>query len=533
VPAHDGAALSVAFSATDQVLATTGQDGTLLIWSMVDPSAPQRVGQAASSDGSAINSVAAYPGRADLLATGGADGRALLWSTADPQSGPTVLTEAIVRDGPVTQVGFRQGGLRTELVAASADQSITLVDLTDPTTIDGEPTELRGHSSDVVSVAVRADGLVLASGGADSDVILWNPDRRRSGYLGPVRRFEGAATAITGEIEFVRGDDTIVTTGPEGTIPIWRASGVQPSGAAPGAPKGDAVRSSDFAEEGSLLATTDGSSVTIWDTTDPLQAQRFGTLDARARYTTIALSSDGTLLAVGTEDGAVDLWSVSTPTSPRRLSTVTTYEDRATAVAFGAEGRLATSGDEGTVDLWDVTDPGQPERRGGPWTEHAQPVLAIAFNSTGSTFVTAGEDSQAILWSATDTPGMLGRPLGGHTLGVSDARFAARDQYLITIDGDRSVVLWDVVETARPARIGELLQTDPGETPRTMDIAASEDLVAVGAESGVVYLLALSDLDLVRDRAVGDACLHAGQLDVEEWEAAVPGIGFEPTCEGR
>jgi len=33
---------------------------------------------------------------------------------------------------------------------------------------------LRGHSSGVASLAFSSDGMVLASGGRDSDIILWD-----------------------------------------------------------------------------------------------------------------------------------------------------------------------------------------------------------------------------------------------------------------------------------------------------------------------------------------------------------------------
>ncbi|MBK9368915.1 MAG: hypothetical protein IPN01_21880 [Deltaproteobacteria bacterium] len=71
---------------------------------------------------------------------------------------------------------------------------------------------------------------------------------------------------------------------------------------------------------------------------------------AAGRYTSLALSPDGQLLAAGTGGGAV---SVLDPKTGALLVSLPGHAERVTAVAFSDDGRVIVSGSaDGTTRVW-------------------------------------------------------------------------------------------------------------------------------------------------------------------------------------
>ena len=107
--------------------------------------------------------------------------------------------------------------------------------------------------------------------------------------------------------------------------------------------------------------------------------------------TSVAISPDGTLLAVGADGSAnqAQIWRTDGSNSP--VATLTGHTDNVTMVAWSPDGKtLATSSSDRTVRLW--TAAGQPIRT---LSGHTDIVQNIAWAADGQSLVSASWDKSS------------------------------------------------------------------------------------------------------------------------------------------
>jgi WD40 repeat protein/tRNA A-37 threonylcarbamoyl transferase component Bud32 len=289
-------------------------------------------------------------------------------------------------------------------------------------------TFLFGHQDAVRSVAISPDGHLIASGGRDGTILVWDAAARRV-----------VGSPLTGHT--------------------------------------DRVNSVTFSPDGRLIASGSGDgTVRLWDaeTGAPVGQPLTGHQDA---VWSVAFSPDGQTLASGSSDGTVILWDVTT--GAPLMPPLTGHTDEVYTVAFSPDGRrLASAGADMTIILWDVAS-GSPI--GSPLAGHEDWIYTVAFSPDGQLLASGGADNTIRLWNA-QTGDPVGQPLQGHTNWVRQVTFSPDGTQLISASSDGTIRLWDVAS-------GAAQLTLTGHDNEMWSVAVAPDgyrLVSGGADGRVI-----------------------------------------------
>ncbi len=186
---------------------------------------------------------------------------------------------------------------------------------------DGTPLSLDTNPlAETVTLAYDPNGHLLAAGGADSSIELWNP---RSGHRlsRMVTSKESAKAGDTANpvraVAFSPDGQTLATGGADRRIRLWSVTGGHLHLRATFDPASSTILSLSFSSDGHVLASgaLDGA-VRLWDTSSgrPVGEAMLGHESAGQAYFNsaavehVAFSPDGAWLATTGVDGHTDLW---------------------------------------------------------------------------------------------------------------------------------------------------------------------------------------------------------------------------------
>jgi hypothetical protein len=252
--------------------------------------------------------------------------------------------------GPVTALAFLPGG--QALVACGGRSAmfgaLTIWDLPGRS----RKIEARGHSDSILAAALSPDGKLLATGGYDRKVLIWDVSK---GTI--LRTLQEHTDAVTG-VSFAPDGKRLASCSWDRTVRIWDWN----------AAKRVLTLSEATAELNAVAFTPDGTHLLAAGADRAIRSWRIAAGGGEpprrvfahgGAIVRLALSADGRTLASSGEDRRVKLWRLPGLEGISELE----QPDLCQGMAFGSDGRLAVGRFDGSLDLHDTTS--------------AKPVLAI------------------------------------------------------------------------------------------------------------------------------------------------------------
>jgi WD40 repeat protein len=376
-----------------------------------------------------------YSPSTGLLALAGNDHFVRVVSVKAPGEFQKILKGHV---GPVRSVDFSQD--ERLLATGGSDNTVRVWDVATGT----ELRRLQGNLQPVWALAFKPDSSTLASGGSDALMHLWDArtGHERELLVGHTRPVRSVAFSPDGQLLASGGDDNAVSLWEPGTRQEPRRLGGHT----------EPVRSVAFSKVEPWLASggEDGH-VLVWRT-EPL-ASLISLPGHSGPVWSVAFSPVEPLLASGgggkreedskspgslrDEEGQLFLWEPATGKSiPLKLPAKQGRLPTVRSVAFSPDGLLLASGDDdGRVRLWDVRT--RSLKRTLP--AHEASVYAVAFSPDGLSLAT-GSGKRVRLWSVAS-----GEALGEwaeHERSVLAVGFSPDGRSLASGSEDGAVRLW-------------------------------------------------------------------------------------------
>lgn len=321
---------------------------------------------------------------------------------------------------------------------------------------------LEGHEGPVLGVRFNSTGDLIASGGTDGKVLLWdlptkqlyddNQKMLRSDTTVRVNDLEGVLNANYGVIEGHKSavtslrwsDDssTIVTSSADTTVGIWDTE------------TGKRVRKCslhtlcvnevDINDNSTIVSCGDDGLINVWDqrqklpthviTTDfPITSILFDSHGKRL----FASGIDPTVLAYDIRDLTKPVFSVGTLRNESTTTSLARNQDDSVIVVRDMTGLIRTINGREYVPLNVSRQDGQTFE--GALSGKEQLLIRVSMNKAGTAICTGSEDNTIITWDYA-TERVTGK-YAGHRSTVIDTDYHPHDNMLISSSSDGTLII--------------------------------------------------------------------------------------------
>lgn len=417
---------AVAFSPDGQTLASSGYDGAIRLWEAATGKEIRRF----EGHVGYVESLAMSPdGR--WLVSGGGDRTVRQWKVATGKQVRLLGEHQHRHPGDakfplgVPAVAYSPDGL---LIASGGyDKTIRVWDAA----TGKDLWKAAAHTQQVSSLSFSSDSQVLASACPNQPgVRLW--EARTGKQRGTIGNTIGTCA------RFSPNGQTLAIASNQG-YSLWDCASskeVPSNGRNAGY-----VSSLAWSNDGSILATSVmGVGVRLWKAADGQEIRRCA--GHQTWGGSLAFSPDGRTLAGGT-DRFVRRWEVST--GQEIFIPDAGHNQRINRAAISPDGRLiATAGQDATLRIWDAAT-GRETRCIA--LQSPQGLACVAFSPDGRTLAGGGNDRIVRLWNVAD--GKEIHQLAAHNSMVCSLAFSADGRTLASAsysNDDKSIRLWDVAE---------------------------------------------------------------------------------------
>jgi WD40 repeat protein len=242
----------------------------------------------------------------------------------------------------VTALAYGSG----ELVCAVNNGKIKGIDLaTGKVDFDA-----KAHPEGTICLSLSSDASLLATGGSDSALRLW--EGKTGHFLGIFPKAHGGAITA---LQLTSDRAHLVSGSTDRLIRVWRITGdakhpvieYQANIVA----HDDTVNAISISPDDKLIASVSGDgSLKIWNLASGALVNR---MRLGAGGVTVVFSPDGHTIATGCSDGKVRLWN---PENGMSLPFTASHDGAVTALAWTPDGKvLVTGGEDKTLRYWNVS----------------------------------------------------------------------------------------------------------------------------------------------------------------------------------
>ena len=287
-------------------------------------------------------------------------------------------------------------------------------------------------AGDARVIALSADGTLLAAGGRDGSIDLFDATTRKPAGP-PVRGHKGGIE----DLDFDSRGERLASVGDDGLVQLWPIAGGTIGQAQIVAHFADVVWGVRFDPTGSMIATAaEDGTVRLWDAKADAPA-RPPLIHRTGDFLSMAFSPDGKGIVAGNGEGDIHGWTLPAGTPVfepiRGVHTSDIWK-----LVFDPDGHaFATSSSDGKSILF-----AYPSGKViGPAVAPGEEINGVAFSADGKILFGGGADGGLRLWDVAHAT-LKSRTPSGHNAAIIDLEASGARNLIATLGTDQLIRFW-------------------------------------------------------------------------------------------